>query len=76
MTNLNFRMTPREALAIQATQVQHYSRHRADLAEFVAAQTDVKGVDLDVELSMREINRRIPRGGDIERFCGIGGTVD
>lgn len=68
---MNYDMTPREALAIQARQVKHYAHCRADLAAFVSSQTDVTGIDLDKPLDIFEINRRIPRGGDIEVFCGL-----
>lgn len=68
---MNYTMTPREALAIQARHIAHYSQLRADLAEFVASQTDVAGLDLDKPLAIFEINKRIPRGGAIEVFCGI-----
>jgi len=68
---MNIKMTPREALKIQAEHVAWYGKHRADLAQVVAAMTNISGLDLDAELSIIEINRRIPRGGDIEHLCGI-----
>ena len=68
---MNITMTLREALDIQAKQVKHYSKYRSDLAEVVAAETNVEGCDLDTPLSIFEINRLVPRGGDIEYLCGL-----
>lgn len=66
-------MTAREALAIQAKQVKHYGHLRADLAAVVAEHTDVAGIDLDTPMSIIDINKRIPRGSQIEWMCGIDG---
>jgi len=68
---MNIKMTPREALAIQAKHIAHYSRLKSGLAELVAAKTNLRGLDLDAEYTIFEINERIPRGGDIEHLCGL-----
>ena len=73
---MKFTMTPQEALEIQRKQIEHYKRHREDLADVVAKLTDVKGLNLDEDMPVREINKRIPRGGDIEYLCGIRGTME
>lgn len=67
----NIKMTPAEALDIQAKQVAHYSKYRSDLAEVVKSLTNVEGIDLNAPMSIFEINERIPRGGRIEHLCGL-----
>jgi hypothetical protein len=64
-------MTPRKALEIQASHVAHYAARCPDLAAKVAAMTKLDGVDLDVEMTVIQINKIIPRGGDIEIMCGL-----
>lgn len=64
-------MSLREALAIQARQVEHYKRHRADLAEHMASITHVDGLDLDQPRPVIEVNQYVPRGEDIECACGL-----
>ena len=66
-----FTMTPREALEIQAHQIEHYKHLRADLAEHMAGITHITGLDLDTPLPVWRINELIPRGADIEYACGI-----
>ncbi len=64
-------MTKEEALAIQAKQIAHYSHHRADLAQAVAALTTADKLESGKLYPISVINAHIPRGGDIERLCGI-----
>ena len=64
-------MTLREALKIQAEHIVWYQKYRADLADVVARQTDVRGCDLDAKRSILEINERVPRGSAIEFICGL-----
>lgn len=66
-----YKMTPREALKIQADQVAHYARLCDNLEAKVAEKTDIEWLDLDVEIDVSIINKRIPRGGAIEYLCGI-----
>jgi len=60
------KMTPREALQIQAEQVSWYQNRRHNLACVVANMTDISGLDLDLAIDVVEINKRIPRGTEIE----------
>jgi hypothetical protein len=64
-------MTLREALEIQARQVAHYSKYRSDLAQVVAAKTNVEGYSLDEPMSVIDVNRLVPRGDGIEYMCGL-----
>jgi hypothetical protein len=65
------KITPRDALTRQARDIAHYAKYRPNLAAEVAAKTNIAGIDLDAELSIIEINERIPRGGSIEAMCGL-----
>ena len=69
-------MTLREALEIQARQVAHYSKFRSDLVVHMAKLTDVGGCDLDAPMDIVEVNKRVPRGADIEYECGFGVPKD
>lgn len=64
-------MTLRKALEIQAKQVATYSHRRHDLAEAVAAITNVAGYDLDKPMATSDINRLVPRGWDIVDLCNV-----
>jgi hypothetical protein len=68
---MNFTMTLREALKIQADQIGWYGKYRSDLAAVVASMTDVSGCDLDTPMDVIEVNKRVPRGGAIEHICGL-----
>lgn len=68
---MNFQMTLRQALDIQAKQIRHYSRFRSDLSEVMAGMTDVEGYDLDKPMSIIDVNELVPRGGAIEDLCGL-----
>lgn len=68
---MNIKMTLREALQIQAQQIEHYQRHRSDLAGYMASITRTDGMDLDVERPISEINLLVPRGSDIEYACSL-----
>ena len=65
------KMTLREALRIQSEHIAWYGKYRSDLAAIVAGRTDVTGADLDAEMDVVEVNRRVPRGADIEWICGL-----
>ena len=69
-------MTLREALEIQRKHIEHYARLRVDLADYVAKQTNVEGCDLDANMDIVEVNRRVPRGASIEWMCGINSSQD
>ena len=64
-----FTLTPREALRIQAYQLDGYCTGKpygeAIRAE-IAKGTNIEGLDLKQELPLDIINQRIPRGGSIE----------
>jgi len=67
--NWNTKITLRQALQIQADQLDHYCKNspygdavRAEIAE----RTEVKGLYLDSELPVHVVNRFVPRGGSIE----------
>lgn len=66
-----FTMTKAEALKIQAEQVAWYSHYRTDLAEVVASLTTADELEDGKEYPVTVINKHIPRGGDIERLCGL-----
>ena len=70
--NEMFKITPREALAIQKRQILHYADlfpgKLPALEKAMADKTNLKGIDLDKEYDMVFINQRIPRGGDIEHL--------
>lgn len=70
---MNIKMTLREALKIQAEQIEWYGqRHGRDrLAAMVAAKTDITGCDLDLPMHVSAINARVPRGATIEYMLGI-----
>ena len=63
-------LTPKEALEIQERHVKHYGEFYSGgveaLREKLKSMTNLDGIDLDVKYSVIEINKRIPRGGDIE----------
>lgn len=65
-----FKITPREALAIQKRQILHYADlfpgKLPSLEKVMADKTNLEGMDLDKEYDMVFINQRIPRGTDIE----------
>ena len=68
-----FLMTIREALAIQARQVEHYGflypGGTQALALEMAKRTKVPAdADLDKAMPIFEVNRFVPRGGDIEHL--------
>ena len=65
------KMTPREALEIQASHIKQYSRILSNLSEIMANHTDVKGINLDEPMDILEINKRIPRGCDIGYIIGV-----
>lgn len=70
----------RDALECQERHVQHYGDMYPGgveaLRTAVAVRTNVKGMDLDAQLDIVEINRRVPRGHDIEVMCGIARADD
>jgi hypothetical protein len=70
---MNITMTKAEALKIQAEQVSWYGRICPGLAEAVAKITHAEALEDGKEYPVRVINEHIPRGGDIERLCGIDG---
>lgn len=63
-------LTPNEALEIQERHVKHYgdcySGGVEALREKLKSMTNLNGLDLEQKYSVFEINKRIPRGGDIE----------
>lgn len=67
----NMTMTVEEALAIQQSHVKHYSHLKSDLAELVASKTTAHHLEKGRQYPITEINRHIPRGGDIEHMCGV-----
>ena len=64
------KMTPREALQIQQRQIMHYADlfpgKLSGLEAAMEKRTNLEGLDLDKEYDIFTINKRIPRGGDIE----------
>ena len=70
-----FKITPRQALQIQQRQILHYADFfpgkLSALEKAMEDKTNLDGLDLDKEYDMIFINKRIPRGGDIEQlvFC-------
>jgi len=70
---MNFTLTPFRALEIQTAQIHHYGYRyptgEVGLRAHVQHLTTIKGLDLNPyakPLPILEINRRIPRGGQIE----------
>lgn len=62
-----FTMTKSDALARQASQVEHYAAYYGEwVRETVAAVTHADNLPDDGEISVIEVNRHIPRGGAIE----------
>lgn len=70
---MNIKLTKAEALRIQAEQIAWYNRDNRFpwLAEKVASMTTADSLEDGVEYPVRVINEHIPRGGDIERLCGM-----
>lgn len=68
-----FTMTKAEALKIQAEQVAWYNRNgdRPWLAGKVSSMTTADVLEDGIEYPVSTINQHIPRGGDIERLCGL-----
>lgn len=65
----NITLTLRKALEIQTTQLNFYCTDKpydAEVRAKIASQTNVEGLDLDVELPAYIVNRHVPRGGAIE----------
>lgn len=65
----NITLTLRKALEVQATQLNFYCTDKPYADEIrakIASQTNVEGLDLDLELSAHIVNRYVPRGGAIE----------
>lgn len=68
------RMTLRDALTIQARQIEYYAGNGILTPEArakIEAGTDVSGCDIDALIDIVEVNRRVPRGCSIEWACGI-----
>lgn len=66
-----FKITINEALAIQERQVRHYGCRfpggESALRAVMAGRTNIPdGVDRNAPISVLDINRMVPRGGDIE----------
>lgn len=63
-------LTPNEALEIQERHIKHYGEFYSGGVESLRAKlksmTNLDGLNLDQQYSVFEINKRIPRGGDIE----------
>ena len=55
------------------TQIEHYSKIRTEenLTLLMCSRTDIEGCDLDEPMDIIEVNRRVPRGADIEYACGL-----
>lgn len=68
-------MTLQEALDIQKRHIEHYGHLHpqgvAGLAADMARRTNVEGMDLHVQRPVTEVNRYVPRGGDIEHLLGV-----
>ena len=58
----------RDALRRQAEQLDMLAGkpYEKEVREAIASATNVEGCDLDAEISVKEINQRVPRGGAIE----------
>jgi hypothetical protein len=69
------KMTLQEALDIQRKQIAHYGHLHpqgvAGLSKVMAARTNVEGMDLTIMRDVAEVNRYVPRGGDIEHILGV-----
>lgn len=61
-------LTIQEALDIQERQLKYSDHHPqgAAVRAEIEKRTDIEGCDRNVKLHISEINRRVPRGGDIE----------
>lgn len=67
----DFKLTINEALEIQAKQIRHYGPRFAGGESALRAVMESRnkippGADRDEKISVIEINRMVPRGGDIE----------
>lgn len=66
-----FKMTPRQALEVQEKHIKHYGSlypgGEEALRKVIQSRTNLEGLEMDTEYCIGQvINRRIPRGGDIE----------
>jgi len=66
-----FKMTIREALKIQAQQLDYYAPNYPQLREVAAQATHVAGLDHDALRPVVEINRLVPRGGFLGQLIGV-----
>lgn len=64
-------MTVKEALKIQTEQIEHYKKYNPEIGKIIASKTNVSGVDQNKELPIKEINKMVPRGAEIELILGL-----
>ena len=63
-------LTPREALAIQAKQLDYYGARFPHLREAARRATNLEGLEMDREYKSWELSKKIPRGCDLGYLIG------